>query len=100
MTKIGARTRTCLAVASIILLSACAREPSFTSVEAWRQNATSNTVAICYSPEIATQDQLATLAVTKCPANTQSLRVIEDSALLNNCPISKRFRVIFQCVTQ
>lgn len=84
-----------------LLVSACAREPSLTSVEAWRVNSNSQSklVAVCYSPEVSTRAQVAAVVVNQCPAETQSLTVLEDSALLNNCPISKRYRVTFECET-
>ncbi len=82
----------------VVLLGACANEPSVTSSYGIKDGAPAPVVSICYNASNTTKDLLAALARENCPNPNSGLRVWEEDTLFNECPISKRVRVTFLCL--
>ncbi|NMM44211.1 hypothetical protein HH303_06965 [Rhodospirillaceae bacterium KN72] len=91
------KTRSILALAVAGLLAACAEKPSLTDSD---MPATSDyeVVAFCYSSKTTTREELASMAMEACPEETRRVSVLDDDTLFNNCPISKKNRVTYQCL--
>jgi len=95
---IGTYHKQLLAVASTLLfVSACADPPSVTETSGTRTSEL-ETVAFCYSGQATTRDQLFAMALEQCPDGTRRAEVWEHDTFFNNCPLTKKNRVTFQCV--
>ncbi len=95
MTITPAKLALTLVIAGI--LTGCAREPSLTTTDEWNVVEGATMVSVCYSAQESTRLEVEALALSQCPENQQSLSVIRDDNLLNDCPILKRNRVTFAC---
>lgn len=78
----------------------CARSPSFTETDKWiGADAPGPTVSVCYSAAESTREQVMAFALAKCSEDHRALTLIDEDSALNNCPLLKRQRVTFSCVT-
>ena len=87
---------TLVMIALPIVMGGCARELSLTDtvgVDPLGREA----VAVCYSASVSTRQDVIDFALKACPKGTRSIGILEHDTLLNNCPISKKNRVVFQC---
>jgi len=83
-----------------VLVAGCARSPSITQTDEWvRARAPGPTVSVCYSATESTREQVMALALGECAEDRRALTLIGEDSALNDCPILKRRRVTFACVT-
>ena len=88
-----------MALAVVGLLAACAEKPSLTNNDATAAT-DFDVVSFCYSSKTTTREELASLALNACPAETQRVSVWDHDTFFNSCPISKKNRVTYQCLPQ
>ena len=93
------KTRSLLALAVVGLLAACAERPSLTDSEPTARS-DYPIVSFCYSSQTTTREELASMALEACPEGTRRVSVFDHDTLFNNCPISKKNRVTYQCLPQ
>ena len=89
-----------LCLAGVLLLAACAREPSRTETDVWQQRPGESVVSVCYSAAVSTREQVEAYAQSYCPAAKPLVNLIDHDNFLNNCPLSKRNRATFLCLAQ
>ncbi|RVU37939.1 hypothetical protein EOI86_01135 [Hwanghaeella grinnelliae] len=92
----GRHTMTFLAV--MVLMTACARDPSITTSDVWHSGPNQTAVSVCYSASASTREQVEAVAAEGCPVEKPILRLIDEDSFLNDCPLSKRIRATFLCV--
>lgn len=85
------------AFGATVVLAGCADDPSVTNSNAVNQTGIP-TVSICYSGQTTTREDLAGLAMENCPEGTQRVSVWDHDTFFNDCPISKKNRVTYQCL--
>ena len=84
------------AAAVLLLLSACADDPSFTNT-ANTKPSDNRTVSICYNGSTTTREALEAMALSRCPGESPRVEVHDHDTFWNACPISKKTRVTFVC---
>lgn len=87
-----------------ILLSAgillgCAEEPTPTDTPVI-QGQDYKIVSLCYTGKNTTREALAEMALALCPPDSVQVVVFDHDTFLNNCPLSKKNRITYRCVTQ
>jgi len=92
--------KTALAVGGVLLLAACAREPSETGPDVWQEVSGEPVVSVCYSAAVSTREQIEAYAQSLCPIAKPAVELIDHDNFLNNCPLSKRNRATFLCKAQ
>lgn len=84
----------------VVFAVGCARSLSFTNTDPWiSANAPGPSVSVCFSSAESTREQVMAFALARCPEDRRALTVLNEDSALNNCPILKRQRVTFSCVT-
>lgn len=84
----------------LVFAAGCARSPSFTQTDEWvSANAPGPAVSVCYSAAESTREQIMAFALAKCSEDLRALTLIDEDSALNNCPLLKRQRATFSCVT-
>ena len=94
------RAFTMLLFGSVLLLTACARDPSETTSDDWQLVPGEPVVSVCYSAAVSTRPQIESYAQGLCPAEKPFVELIDHDNFLNNCPLSKRNRATFLCKAQ
>lgn len=90
--------RTFLVFAPVaLLLAGCADSPSLTNSDAVNRTDLP-TVSLCYAGQTTTREALAALAMENCPDGTSAVQVWDHDTFFNDCPISKKNRVTYQCL--
>lgn len=92
-----------LVLVSALLLwlpAACARDASITESDVWHKRQGETVVSVCYSASVSTRAQVEALAGAECPAETPNVRLFDEDAFFNECPLSKRVRATFLCVAE
>ncbi|RED53610.1 hypothetical protein [Aestuariispira insulae] len=80
-----------------LILSSCANEPSITESYGVDSPGGNLLVSVCYSATNTTRQEIENLAAKSCPAGTTGISVAGHNTLLNQCPLSKKNRVTFEC---
>jgi hypothetical protein len=55
-------------------------------------------VSLCYTGKTATREALRLQALALCPEGTGRVSVWDHDTFFNNCPLSRKNRVTYQCL--
>lgn len=96
------RNRLAFSLLSMLVLPAlagCAEAPDPTNSVATKRSDLP-VVSICYTGRAATQAELRQMALDRCPAGTPGVTLWDHDTFFNDCPLSRKNRVTYQCQAQ
>ena len=83
-------------ITGIVIIAGCMRDPSLTNISDIRRSG-EVLVGICYSAEVSTRQEVIDFAFKHCPEGSRNMTIYQHDTLLNDCPIVKKNRIVFQC---